>query len=141
MSRRLSVGLIILLLVVSACAKRPPRLTPDQRVFVEVPESESGVVEPEDGMDITIPAFNPLTAADPLEQVKARFRGTDRKGPKTSIAPGAKKTFDSLSELIDSLPDDEDMENHTPPLERDTMVRMGEENRNVRVTAWIYAIV
>jgi hypothetical protein len=73
------------------CAKRPPRLTPDQRIFVEVPASESGVVEPEDEMDITIPAFDPLTAADPMEQVKARFRGTDRRGRRRTSPPARRK--------------------------------------------------
>jgi hypothetical protein len=91
-------------------------------------------------MDITIPAFNPLTGAGIADQIKARFRGMDRKGPKTTIASASRKKFASLVALIATLPSDDDMRDHEPAIERDTMVRVQEENRNVRVPAWIYAI-
>jgi hypothetical protein len=133
--------LIALLLVSSSCARlRPPRLTPAQRAFVDLPASEWASAEREDEMDITIPAFDPLTAADPAEQIKMRFRGADRKVPKTSIASATREDFDDLDALMDSLEEDDDMRNRNPPIERDTMVRVAEERRNVRVSAWIYAI-
>ena len=136
----LTVFLIGLLLLASSCARARPRLTPSQRAFVDLPASEWVGAEREDEMDITIPAFDPLTAADPAEQIMMRFRGVDRKSPKTSIASAGREDFDDLDELIDSLEDDDDMLNHNPPIERDTMVRAAEEKRNVRVNAWIYAI-
>jgi hypothetical protein len=64
----------------------------------------------------------------------------DRKGPKTSIAPGDVEEFDSLADLADAVNSDDDMTNHNPTIERDTMERTNEENRNVRVPVWIYAI-
>src|SRR5262245_50775180 len=88
------LALLILMLLLGSCAKARPRLTPAQRAFVEVPIAESGTLENEDDMDITIPAFDPLTAADPSEVIDARFRGTDRKVPKITIAGAARKDFD-----------------------------------------------
>jgi hypothetical protein len=139
--RPLRLFLVVLaVLSLSDCARRPLNLTPDQLAFDEVPADESGIREDEAEMDITIPAFNPLTSADPLEQINARFRGAHRRVPKTTITSGAGETFATLRELIADLPDDDDMLNHTPPVRRDTMTRATEERRNVRVTAWIYAI-
>jgi hypothetical protein len=131
---------VLALLFVASCAKGGPRLTPDELAFVDLPAAEAGRVENEDEMDITIPAFNPLTAADPAEQIMMRFRGSHRKVPKTSIASGAKTTFDGLEDLLESLPDDDDMRDHTPAITTSTMSRATEENRNVKVTAWMYAI-
>jgi len=91
-------------------------------------------------MDITIPAFDPLTAAGPSNQVAARFRGTDRKASKISIDNAPVVAFPDLPALITTLPADRDMTNHQPSIERDTATRVAEEHRNVRVPAWIYAI-
>ena len=138
--RALSLMLIVLLLLSSSCARARPRLTPTQKAFVDLPASEWSGAEREDEMDITIPAFDPLTAADPAEQITMRFRGVDRKAPKTSIVSAGREDFDDLDALINSLEDDDDMRNHNPPIEHDTNVRAVEEKRNVRVNAWIYAI-
>lgn len=134
------ITVLLISLALGSCAKARPRLTPAQLEFVDLPASESGVTEPEDEMDITIPAFDPLTSADPAEQIVMRFRGVHRKGPKTTIAPGQRETFDDLDALADSLPADDEMLNHQPEITPTTMTRAVEENRNVRVTAWIYAI-
>jgi hypothetical protein len=69
-----------------------------------------------------------------------KFRGKDRKTPKTTIATGALETFTNVEALIATLPLDDVMRNRTPPLTKQTDFRFPEENRNVRVTAWVYAI-
>ena len=51
-------------------------------------------------MDITIPAFDPLTGAGVSDQIKARFRGQDRKGPKTSTAEAEIENFENLRSLV-----------------------------------------
>ena len=134
--------LCVLLLSLSAanCAARRAPLPPAEREYVEVPLSESGEGESEEEMDITIPAFNPLTAADPTEVINARFRGVDRKAVKIGIATASRESFGDLDALIGSLPDDDDMLNHDPEIRRDSGWRAEEEERNVRVNAWIYAI-
>src|SRR5262245_22445025 len=134
--------LVVLLLAlgVSSCARSRPALTPDQRAFTDVAASESGVVEDEHEMDVTIPAFNPLTGAGVADQINARYRGADRKDPKTSIAAATRRTFDDLPTLIATLPSDDAMRHHNPVIDRETMLRVTEERRNVRVRAWIYAI-
>jgi len=134
------VTVLVALVFVTSCGKPKPNVTPVKRTFVDLPASESGSVESEDQMDITIPAFDPLTAAGSSDALKARFRGTDRKGAKTSIAPGSTQTFETLVPLVASLPADEEMLNHSPAIERNTQTRATEEQRNVRVNAWIYAM-
>lgn len=132
----ISVGLTVL---VSACAPAIKTLTPKPTHVIH-PDADWESAEAEDEMDPLIPAYNPLLSKDPTEQLLMRFRGTDRKGPKTTIAPGSMESFATIEALIDSLPADTEMLSRNPPLERDTNTRVAEENRNVRVTAWIYAI-
>jgi hypothetical protein len=91
-------------------------------------------------MDITIPAFDPFHGAGVAELLEARFRGTDRRVPKTAIASDSRKTFAHVTSLIESLPEDEVMLNHSPEIKGDSMFRATEEQCNVRVKAWIYAI-
>jgi hypothetical protein len=130
---------LVLAIALVGCATAPRR--PAQKpIHVEEPASDWGGAEVEDEMDITIPGFNPLLSKDPTEQLTVRFRGVDRKEPKTSIAPGSIKDFATVVALIDSLPKDSEMLKHQPPIKRDTMTRAVEERRNVRVRAWIYAI-
>jgi hypothetical protein len=105
------------------------------------PVAEWVSAEREEEMDFLIPAFNPLTAAGPADQIEARFRGKDRKGPKTSIANASPvQNFATLPALIATLPPDDAMRDHQPPLETDSNTRLPEELRNVRVRAWIYDI-
>jgi hypothetical protein len=132
--------LLIALVLAAGCAKGKPHVAPTRHTFVDLPAAESGVTEKEDEMDITIPAFNPLTAAGGANQVTALFRGADRKGAKTSIASGSREQFGDLAALVATLPSDDNMRHHTPPIARDTMTRATEEARNVRVPAWIYAV-
>jgi hypothetical protein len=68
------------------------------------------------------------------------FRGTARRAAKISIADAELEEFDDLKDLITSLPDEEVMTDHDPPItvER-TSDRVAEERRNVRVRAFLYA--
>ena len=144
MRRRWASVLVALVFVAASCTKPKPNVAPAPapatRAFVDLPASESGVVESEDRMDITIPVFDPLTAAGSSSALKAQFRGTDRKGAKTSIASGSTESYDTLVPLVASLPADDQMLNHTPVIARTTNTRMTEEERNVHVDAWIYAM-
>lgn len=68
------------------------------------------------------------------------FQGTARKSAKLSISTKKVEQFDDVKELIDTLPEHEDMVKHKPKITTtSTSKRVIEEDRNVRVTAWIYA--
>jgi len=72
------------------------------------------------------------------------YIGTDRGKAKTSIATGPLTTYPALGDLLDdvlgSFPDQK-MLNRDPPLRKDfDFDRAPEENRNVTVSAWLYAI-
>src|SRR5258707_1357946 len=91
--------LIVAAIFASSCAAhRPPAHT-------VLPPQDSGFSENEDEMDLTIPSFSPLTAsgtaADPIN---LQFRGTDRKGPKTSIVSASSEHFADLAALTGTLP-------------------------------------
>lgn len=133
-------ALVTVLVLASGCAKARPTLTPELRTFTEAAPEPTEFHESEAEMDQDIPAFDPLHGAGLADQLKAGFRGTDRKGPKTSIAPGSIKGFSDVAALASTLPADTAMRNHTPALTTSTSTRAVEEQRNVRVKAWIYAI-
>src|SRR5258708_20894328 len=68
------------------------------------------------------------------------FAGKDRKKAKLSIGTGALEKFDDLSGLLDSLVTDAEMAAHKPKISTlPTSDRVDEEERNVSVTAWLYA--
>jgi hypothetical protein len=68
------------------------------------------------------------------------FGGTDRRDAKLSIVAAQTKDFDHLEALVGSLAPDDDMTAHDPPLTRDPgCQRVEEEQRNVRVKAFLYA--
>jgi hypothetical protein len=68
------------------------------------------------------------------------FAGTARKAAKLSIADGPAKTSKDLSGLIASLVADDKMVKHKPKIGTGaTSGRVAEENRNVRVSAFLYA--
>lgn len=97
--------------------------------------------EEEQDMDLAIPPYDPRFGAGRADQIKAAFRGKDRSGPKTSLVEDVPvEPFVSVAELQDHLPDDELMLNHDPEITRRSMDRAQEEQRMVRVDAWIYAI-
>jgi hypothetical protein len=68
------------------------------------------------------------------------FKGTARKSAKLSISTKKVEQFDDVKDLIDTLPAHNDMVKHTPKITVEaTSKRVVEEDRNVRITAWIYA--
>src|SRR5215813_4202588 len=91
-----------------SCSPIQPQRAPHRWAYTIQPASEWAFAEKEEEMDITIPAFDPLTGAGVSDQIEARFRGQDRKGPKTSIADDEIENFENLSSLIASLPSDDD---------------------------------
>ena len=132
--------LFVLLAALAGCATAKAPVAKRWSHSVE-PLADWVSAERPEAMDFLIPAFDPLTAAGPADQIEARFRGTDRKGPKTSIADASQlEEFVTLDALIATLPSDDVMRNHQPPLETDSNSRFPEERRNVRVRAWIYDI-
>lgn len=69
-----------------------------------------------------------------------KFGGTARKAAKISIAKAKTEEFDDLADLIASLTSDDAMRKHKPKITVDAKSnRVAEEQRNIRVTAYIYA--
>jgi hypothetical protein len=82
-----------------------------------------------------VPDFS-MTAAP----VGDNFAGTVRKATKLSISDAVTETFDDLSDLIATLPSKKAMKGHKPPITIDTnSKRVEEEERNIRVKAFLYA--
>lgn len=114
--------------------------TPRHR-FRDLPAGEWQTPEADEGMELAVPPYDPLHGAGRADQLKAAFRGKDRSRAKTSIVDGVQvEQFASVAELQAGLANDDDMLHHDPELTRQTMDRVGEEQRRVRVEAWIYAI-
>jgi len=68
------------------------------------------------------------------------FAGTARKAAKLSIAQARTESFSDLKDLVASLPPDKAMINHKPRITTGaTSKRVKEEQRNVRVSAFLYA--
>jgi hypothetical protein len=119
------------LLVLAGCAHHPMR--PPEMVVTE--RGKAGTV------------FQPQAGeGDPLT---ALFDGHHRKGPKTTISDAAAESkYARLEDLLDTLPADEDMIESLEGLVEETgdangkfaESRLPDEERNVRVKAWIYAV-
>ena len=70
----------------------------------------------------------------------ARTSGYGATVAKLSIVDAAFEAFDDLQDLITSVPDEEAMTAHEPPIGvASTSNRVVEERRNVRVRAFLYA--
>jgi hypothetical protein len=68
------------------------------------------------------------------------FRGNARKAAKLTIADAGVEAFEDIKDLIETLPTEEDMISHQPPITTDAASGLvDEENRNVRVRAFLYA--
>jgi hypothetical protein len=100
-------------------------------------EWENGGTEEEE-LDPFVPTYEPLTSADPIEMEGLRFAGVYREGAKTSFVSGSPKPFATVSALRDFLPDDDDMRDGDPVINK-TAARVEVERLNVKVTAWVYA--
>ncbi len=91
---------------------------------------------------------NELDPTDKMQKVTAfavaapgdDFRGTARKAAKLSISGASVEQFEDLQGLIDSLVSDDDMRGRKPPIDTGAgSGRVGEEERNVLVRAFLYA--
>src|SRR5918995_4756268 len=68
------------------------------------------------------------------------FRGNARKAAKLTIADAGVEAFEDIKDLIETLPTEEAMISHQPPITTDAASgRVDEENRNVHVRAFLYA--
>jgi hypothetical protein len=68
------------------------------------------------------------------------FAGNDRKTAKLSISNAKTESFTDLKDLVGTLVADAKMIKHTPPIKKDaTQGRVTEEDRKVRVSAFLYA--
>lgn len=68
------------------------------------------------------------------------YRGTARKTAKLAVADAGVETFEDIKDLIETLPAEEDMTSHRPPITTDASSgRVDDENRNVRSRAFLYA--
>jgi hypothetical protein len=68
------------------------------------------------------------------------FAGTARAAAKLSISTAAIEAFNDIKDLIDTLPSKSKMTHHHPPITTEANSgRVQEEERNVRVTAFLYA--
>ena len=68
------------------------------------------------------------------------YQGTARRAAKTSIADAEPEDFQDVRDLIEALPAEAEMTTHQPPITTDAgSGRVEEENRNVRVRAFLYA--
>jgi hypothetical protein len=99
-----------------------------------------------------VDAKDPPLSTTELKKVKAtgaaaatrrpsdEFAGTARAAAKLSISTAAIEPFNDLKDLIDPLPSKSKMVHHHPPITTEAdSGRVSEEERNVRVTAFLYA--
>lgn len=78
--------------------------------------------------------------ARPFAPVSDNFDGTKRKAAKLSISGAKVETFGDLKSLIATFPRDSTMIKHKPAIKDNaTSDRVAEEQRNVRVSAFLYA--
>jgi hypothetical protein len=86
-------------------------------------------------------AMGPGLAMAPVAApVGDNFSGTARKAAKLSISTKPTEAFNDLKKLIDSLVPDAQMKKHKPTIGTSaTSKRVKEEERNVRVSAFLYA--
>jgi hypothetical protein len=81
-----------------------------------------------------------LMAAKKAAPTGDNYQGTDRKAAKLSKANAHVEEFADLRDLIESLPQESVMANHKPKISTTaTSGRVKEEQRNVRVKAFLYA--
>ena len=81
-----------------------------------------------------------LAAAATFAAAGDSFAGNDRKKAKLSIATGQTEEFGDVAALVAALVPDAKMVKHKPTIKKDpTSGRVQEENRNVRVRAFLYA--
>lgn len=86
-------------------------------------------------------AFALAAAKAKTAVVSDNYAGTDRKAAKLSISTAATENFNDVKDLIGTLPAEAAMKNHNPKIKTAaTQNRVKEEDRNVHVKAFIYAL-
>jgi hypothetical protein len=86
------------------------------------------------------PSTTALAAAMKKKPTGDQFAGTARKAAKLAIAAGQTVTFNDVKALIESLVADDKMVARTPKIKTTASAgRVTEENKNVRVKAFLYA--
>jgi len=129
-------------------ARRSPASLPDQGLVTGTAELTSPrgrhyrIIETRelDGYERPLAAEELATVGAARLRTDDNFAGTDRRAAKISIAGGPAQQFNELQGLLDSLTADDKMINHNPPISQDpTSQRVAEEQRNVRVRAFLYA--
>jgi hypothetical protein len=114
-----------------AAETREPFTSPKGRSYTLVYTTERGEREDRPARAIT---FEAAGAGDD-------FNGTDRAAAKTSISSRPAEQFATVDHLLDGLASDQAMRQHQPPISEDpSSTRVMEEDRNVTVTAWIFAL-
>ncbi len=80
------------------------------------------------------------TAAPAIRNTGDDFMGTARRAAKLTIADAPPEPFDAVGSIVATLPSKSDMENHDPPIrDNATSERVAEEERNVSLSAFLYA--
>ena len=81
-----------------------------------------------------------LAGVLPAAPTGDNFKGTSRKASKLSLSPAKTENFKNVADLIKTLPAHEAMVKHKPKITTAaTSKRVKEEERNVHVTAFMYA--
>ena len=108
-----------------------PFTSPKGREYRLIPTTERGENE-ESPARLTSSA----NSSDPDD-----FAGVKRAAAKTSVSEQPTTEYETLEKLLGDLPGDEAMRNHQPPIATSpSSGRVAEEDRNVTVRAWLYAL-
>jgi len=141
-SRRAAFALVLALLpglLLPSC-RTADVLAPRSKPAHTVKPAEDWTRSSDEGqLDPFVPRVNPLGAAGNQTKIEAAFAGTARKAAKISISSAPMQTFNSLHTFLNSLPDDQDMIAMGIPKSA-TSGRVAEEERNVSIPVWVYAI-
>lgn len=111
--------------------------------FLKGPNGTLYPVEMTDEMEEDTLTFESVARRGSLEAcVTANFTGIVRRKAKTSSLPGRPKSFDTLDDLLATLPPDSAMQHHNPPIDNSAFSeRVEEERHSVLVKkAWLLAV-
>jgi hypothetical protein len=135
-------GAIVVFMAACQPKEGPAEPKPRAKRYKAIPADEWTGAELAAVADPNVATVRSSLGSGTASRLDDRFDGDDRSGPKTSIVGGVQtEDFSSIAKLLASLPKDVKMrEEHDPRITKKTMDRAPEEERNVRVKAWIYAI-
>lgn len=110
----------------------PPKGTP-QRVYTILRTNQVDEYETPPASDAAV-----LAAPKTMKAAGNTFKGTDRKAAKLSVSKKKVKKMTDLKDVIDGLPSESSMLDQHISKDKKSG-RVPDEDRNVRVTAWLYA--